>query len=67
MVVEFPDGDHIIVDGNHKIVKAYEMGLRRRPAIFVQSSYIDPYLVHPPEKVSELMLAWTKENIRHGR
>lgn len=67
LVVEFPNGDNIIVDGNHKIVKAYEMGLRRRPAEFVLSCDIEEYLVYPPENVSRLMVAWSHENMIHER
>lgn len=59
------DGDtHIIVDGNHKIVKAYEMGLRRRPAIFIPYSEIGPYLYTVPEGVSKVMQACTKNNVQ---
>ncbi len=59
------DGDtHIIVDGNHKIVKAFEMGLRRRPAIFVQYAEIGPYMYKVPERVSTAMQICVKNNVQ---
>lgn len=63
LAIEFDGGTrHIIVDGNHKIVRAYEMGLRRRPTIFVAHTALLPFLVHPPERVGALMVAATKAN-----
>jgi hypothetical protein len=68
LIVEFEGGDendrHVLVDGNHKIVRAYEMGLRRRPALFIASTDLEPYLVHPPERVSALMVAATRANMQ---
>lgn len=62
------DGDtHIIVDGNHKIVKAFEMGLRRRPAIFVPYDEIDPYMYEVPARVSNVMQVCTKQNVQFSR
>ncbi len=54
--------NHVIIDGNHKLVKAYEMGLRCRPAIFLSPEQVEPFLVHPPERVSRLMVAATVAN-----
>lgn len=60
------DGEfsHIIADGNHKLVKSYELGLRRHPSIMVKREHIEPYLFKMPPAISELMQRLTTINLQ---
>lgn len=44
----------MIVDGNHGLVKAYRMGLRMKPALFVTQEQWSAFLVKPPADVAAL-------------
>jgi hypothetical protein len=66
IVVEDKNNTHIIVDGNHKIVKAYEIGLRRRPAFFVPRESLTPFLYEIPESVSRVLQICTANNVQFG-
>lgn len=63
-----PSGlSHIIVDGNHKLVKAFELGLRRHPVYIVRIENIDAFVAKMPPLVSELMKSLTIENLQIGQ
>jgi hypothetical protein len=46
--------EHLIVDGNHGIVRTYQLGLRSKPCYMIKQVDWERYLLHPPKEVSEL-------------
>lgn len=53
MCVELPEGTHIIIDGNHRVVVAHKRGLKTLPALMFTQASIEPYEVEGlPPKVS---------------
>jgi len=45
IVVEFPDGDNLVVDGNHRVVKRWRLGLKTVPAAIFKPGQWEPFLV----------------------
>lgn len=64
LILEETPQSHIIIDGNHRIIKAYQIGLRSKPAIFVTPEAIAPFLHTPPERVQNCIKVCNKQNVQ---
>jgi hypothetical protein len=72
LIVAFDDGEvypddldlNVTIDGNHRIVKAWRIGLREVQAILVSYKHAKPFLL---EDVPQELETWTQEFVRSSQ
>jgi hypothetical protein len=54
LVAQFPQGEHVLIDGNHRVVRRFREGLNYCTAFFVEHPAWSKYLVTMPRLVERL-------------